>query len=158
MLCLHKCSLSNGPGSSPSGRANLHPRCNPLDRQRWEYPPGGPHHSSCNRSRQDIPPAWRAAWGHAGRDSRPRASKEYNRETAEFHRGTHFTPKAQLHGGRGKVFNLVAPLGQASGLRRAESALPCARFRLGERTGVERKNVARWKTRNIRKNRSIKNK
>ena len=99
-------------GLSLSGRANLHPRCNPLDRQRWECPPGGPHHSSCNRSRQDIPPAWRAAWGHAGRDTRPRASKENNRETAEFHRGTHFTPKAQLHGGRGKVLTSLPHSGK----------------------------------------------
>jgi hypothetical protein len=49
-------------GLSPFGRASLHPRRNPLDRQRWKCPPGGPHDPSRDRSRQDIPLAWRAAW------------------------------------------------------------------------------------------------
>src|ERR1039458_9098041 len=49
-------------GLSPFGRGNLHPCRNPLDRQRWKCPPGRPHDPSRDRSRQDIPLAWRASW------------------------------------------------------------------------------------------------
>jgi hypothetical protein len=68
-------------GLSPFGRANLNPGRKPLDRQRWKCPPGGPHDPSRDRSRQDIPLAWRAAWCHACPDNRPKSSTEHHRRT-----------------------------------------------------------------------------
>ena len=47
----------------------------------FKCPPCGPHDPSRDRSRQETPVAWPAAWCHACRDNRPRSSKENHRKT-----------------------------------------------------------------------------